>query len=163
MTGSGICKDVCVELGIPVTASDLRYGFDAASASQYPRSRRFDFVWLHPPYWRQKLYTTDPRDLSQAPTLEAFLERYGRGIAQAAGMLTPAGKLTILMGDYCDRTAGFVPLTYHTKRLAFACGLRQVCTDIVRFSHGASSGRKTYRTSFIPGLHDTCMVFGNQV
>jgi hypothetical protein len=41
----------------------------------------------------------------------------------------------------------------------FAAGLRQHCTDIIRFSHGASSGRKIYRSSFIPGLHDVCMVF----
>ena len=53
----------------------------------------------------------------------------------------------------------FVPLVYHTKRLAFASGLRQCCTDIIRFSHGASSGRKIYRSAFIPGLHDVCMVF----
>ena len=32
-------------------------------------------------------------------------------------------------------------------------------TDIVRFSHGASSAKKTYRSSFIPGLHDVCMIF----
>jgi hypothetical protein len=43
--------------------------------------------------------------------------------------------------------------------LAFACGLKQDGTDIIRFSHGASSGKKVYRTSFIPGLHDVCMIF----
>ena len=68
-------------------------------------------------------------------------------------------KFAILMGDYCDRGAGFISLTYYTKQLAFAAGLRQHCTDIVRFSHGASSSRKVYRSSFIPGLHDMCMVF----
>ena len=52
-----------------------------------------------------------------------------------------------------------MPLVYHTKRLAFAAGLRQHCTDIIRFSHGASSGKKVYRISFIPGLHDVCMIF----
>ena len=66
------------------------------------------------------------------------------------------------MGDYADREAGFVPLTWHTKRLAFDAGLRQYCTDIIRFSHGASSSKKVYRSSFIPGLHDTCMVFEKQ-
>jgi hypothetical protein len=74
-------------------------------------------------------------------------------------VLKPGGKLAILMGDYNDREAGFVPLTYHTKRLAFESGLIQTCTDIIRFSHGASSSRKVYRSSFIPGLHDVCTVF----
>ena len=63
------------------------------------------------------------------------------------------------MGDYHDRKDGFLPLTYHTKRFAFDAGLRQRCTDIIRFSHGASSSRKTYSSSFIPGLHDVCMIF----
>jgi hypothetical protein len=63
------------------------------------------------------------------------------------------------MGDYADREDGFVPLTYWTKRLAFDAGLRQCCTDIIRFSHNAGSSHKTYRSSFIPGLHDTCMLF----
>jgi hypothetical protein len=73
--------------------------------------------------------------------------------------LKPGGKLAILMGDYTDREAGFVALTYHTKRLAFAVGLSQHGTDIIRFSHGASSSQKTYRSSFIPGLHDVCTIF----
>lgn len=87
------------------------------------------------------------------------IARYGEFIRNCAGALAPGGKFAILMGDYCDREAAFVSLTYETKRLAFAAGLRQHCTDIVRFSHGASSSRKTYRTSFIPGLHDVCMIF----
>ena len=118
----------------------------------------FDFIWAHPAYWRQKLYADDPRDLSRAPTLSDFLRRYGQFIRNCANALKPNGKLAILMGDYCDREEGFVPLTFHTKRLAFA-RTHADCTDIIRFSHGASSSRKVYRSSFIPGLHDTCMVF----
>jgi hypothetical protein len=158
MTGSGTCRDVCHELGIYCWSSDLHQGADACDESQFPREC-FEFAWIHPPYWRQKLYTDDSRDLSRAPTLETFLARYRLLIANCVGALVPGGKLAILMGDYNDREVGFVPLTYHTKHLAFAAGLRQHGTDIIRFSHGASSGRKVYRSSFIPGLHDVCMVF----
>lgn len=158
MSGSGTCRDVCRELEIPCDSRDIHGGFDAADPDQLP-AERFDFVWIHPPYWRQKLYAADSRDLSRTPTLDAFLERYAAVIANCANALTPNGKLAVLMGDYCDREAGFVPLVYHTKRLAFDAGLRQCCTDIIRFSHGASSSRKVYRSSFIPGLHDVCMVF----
>ena len=158
MTGSGTCRDVCRELDIKCWSTDLHQDVDACDASQFPR-QVFDFAWIHPPYWRQKLYTDDKRCLSRAPTLEAFLNRYRLLIANCAGALAPGGKLAILMGDYCDRETGFVPLTYHTKRLAMECGLRQHCTDIIRFSHGASSSQKVYRTSFIPGLHDVCMIF----
>jgi hypothetical protein len=158
MTGSGTCRDVCKELAVYCWSSDLHQNVDACDPTQFPRGC-FQFAWIHPPYWRQKLYTDDPRDLSRTPTLAAFLERYRLLIANCAGALETGGKLAILMGDYCDRDEGFVPLTYYTKQLAFECGLRQCCTDIIRFSHGASSSKKIYRSSFIPGLHDTCMVF----
>lgn len=158
MTGSGTCRDVCNELGIYCWSSDLHQGQDACDASQFPR-QCFEFAWIHPPYWRQKLYTDDLRDLSRTPTLTAFLERYRLLIENCAGALVPGGKLAILMGDYSDREAGFLPLTYYTKQLAFAAGLRQHGTDIIRFSHGASSGKKVYRSSFIPGLHDVCVIF----
>src|SRR6202790_2162488 len=130
---------------------DIHRGLDACG-KDFPAADMFDFIWAHPPYWRQKLYADDARDLSRAPTLEDFLRRYGQFIRNCAAALKPAGKLAILMGDYCDREAGFTPLTFHTKRLAFGAGLRQSCTDIIRFSHGASSGKKVYRSSFIPGL-----------
>ena len=169
MSGSGTCRDVCRELRIPCVSSDIHQGIDACDPNRFfGETRRFtrrsfDFVWIHPPYWRQKLYAADPRDLSRAPTLEAFLERYTLLIAHCGFVLRPGGKLAVLMGDYCDFEAGFVPLTYWTKRIAFDCGLRQCCTDIIRFSHGASSSKKVYRTSFIPGLHDVCMVFEKPV
>jgi hypothetical protein len=159
MTGSGTCRDVCEELSIPCRSHDLKSGFDACDRESYSEHDRYGFCWIHPPYWRMKLYSADPRDLSTAPTLAAFLEGYAKLIANCAQVLRLGGKLAILMGDYNDRQAGYVPLVYHTKRLAFAAGLRQPCTDIVRFSHGASSGRKVYRRSFIPGLHDICMIF----
>jgi hypothetical protein len=159
MSGSGTCADVCTELGIPCVSFDIHNGFDACDPREFPSAEAFDFIWSHPAYWRQKLYADDPRDLSRSPTLEHFLGRYGQFIRNCARALKPGGRLAVLMGDYSDREAGFVPLVYHTKRLAFAAGLRQCCTDIIRFSHGASSSKKVYTSSFIPGLHDTLMIF----
>jgi hypothetical protein len=109
-----------------------------------------------------KRYTNDARDLSNQPTLAAFLERYTQVIANCAGILSDGGKLAILMGDYHDPQEGYMPLVYWTKHLARQAGLRQACTDIVRFSHGASSGRKAYRSAFIPGLHDVVSIFEKQ-
>ena len=165
MTGSGTCRDVCQELDIDCWSNDIHADFDLCDSRNFFGSGRrleaetFDFAWLHPPYWRMKLYADNPRDLSRAPTLESFLDRFSAAITHSVHILKTGGRLAILMGDYQDRTEGFVPLTWHTKRLAFACGLRQCATDIIRFSHGASSGRKVYRSAFIPGLHDVCMLF----
>jgi SAM-dependent methyltransferase len=157
MTGSGTCADVCRDLNIPCLKGDLRDGFDAGNRAHYPQML-FDFVWIHPPYWRQKLYQLDPRDLSAAPSLGHFLDGLARVIRNCATVLQPGGKLAVLMGDYCDPHVGFVPLVYHTKRICFELGLEQRCTEIIRFSHNASSSHKTYTSSFIPGLHDVVTI-----
>ena len=105
-----------------------------------------------------KLYADDPRDLSRSPTLEHFLRRYGQFIRNCAGSLKRGGKLAILMGDYNDREAGQVPLVYHTKRLAFAAGLTQHCTDIIRFSATATAAARRSTDQLHPRparrLHD---------
>lgn len=155
MSGSGTCRDVCRDLGIYCWSGDIHHGFDACE----PRFHAaYDFCFIHPPYYRQKLYASDSRDLSREPTYESFLSRYDQLIRACAQAIKPGGHLAILMGDYVDREYGYLPLVYETKRLAFAVGLRQCATDIIRFSHGASSSRKVYKSSFIPGLHDTCVL-----
>ena len=114
MSGSGTCADVCRELSLPCVAWDIHRGLDACDPAGFADAGTFDFIWAHPPYWRQKLYAADPRDLSRSPTLEHFLRRYGQFLRNCARALNPGGKLAILIGDYCDREAGFIPLTYHT-------------------------------------------------
>jgi DNA modification methylase len=120
LSGSGTCRDVCRELNIACISGDIHQGFDACDPNNFFgesalfERRSFDFVWLHPPYWRQKLYADDPRDLSRTPTLDAFLERYTMLLGHCGYVLKPGGIMAVLMGDYSDREAGFVPLTYHT-------------------------------------------------
>ena len=157
MEGSGTCRDVCKELGIRCFSGDLQKGFDACDRRGYPNGK-FDFIWAHPPYWRQKVYSNNPRDLSNAATLEDFLEMLAAVIDNCLSVLADEGHMAILMGDYSDREEGFVPLVFYTKAICFGFGLTQPCTDIIRFSHGASSSRKEYTSSFIPGLHDVVVV-----
>jgi hypothetical protein len=159
MTGSGTCTDVCRELGIECISFDIREGKDACDPQTYKSLGNFDFIWIHPPYWRQKHYTEDSRDLSNCATIDGFLNRFDAMILHCENALQPGGRLVILMGDYEDREAGYCPLVYNTQRLCFKSGLRQQCTQIIRFSHGASSSKKVYRSSFIPGLHDVCSIF----
>ena len=133
MSGSGTCRTCARNSASRAWRWDIHEGFDACNPTEFPTDM-FDFIWAHPPYWRMKLYADDPRDLSRSPALEHFLVRYGQFIRNCAGALKRGGKLCILMGDYSDKDAGYVPLVYHTKRLAFAARLEQHCTDIIRFS-----------------------------
>jgi len=157
MAGSGTCRDVCRELGIHCESYDLSSGFDATEGSRYRELGRFDFVWLHPPYWRMLHYGDDPRCLSNAPTASDFFERLRLVIRNCADVLNANGKLAILMGDG-KHQGEYLALPFRTMSLAMAEGLWLACPEIVRFSHGSSSSAKEYRTSFIPRLHDICLV-----
>lgn len=160
MSGSGTCREVCEDLGIPCRSFDVRSGFDAADPSNYDVLPAFDFIWLHPPYWRMKRYGEDPRCLSNAATIEDFRAKLQSVIENCLTVLAPGGKIAILMGDYFDtKTRRYEPVTFLTKEICFRLGLWPACTDIIRFQHGNTSSKKRYRTAFIPGLHDTCSIF----
>lgn len=160
MTGSGTCQDVCEELDIPCTSFDICSGQDAADPASYEELQEFDFVWLHPPYWKMKRYSDHPGCLSNAATVAEFCERLEHIIANCLTVLAPRGKIAILMGDYFDpATRRQQPLTFFTKEICVRLGLWPACTDIIRFQHGNTSSARSYRSAFIPGLHDTCSVF----
>ena len=158
MTGAARCRDVCAELDIPCYSGDIKAGFDAGDASCFQDIGRFDFVWLHPPYWKMIRYSDDPRCLSNAETIDDFTEMLRNVLRNCMSVLTPGGKIAILMGNYSDH-GRFQPVTHFTMQAALDVGLWPACTDIVRFQHGNTSSRKTYNSSFIPGLHDVFMVF----
>lgn len=159
MSGSGTCRDVCEELGIPCASFDLKAGQDATDPASYADLGPFDFVWMHPPYWRMIRYNDSPACLSNAATPAEFERRMTIVLSHCRAVLSKRGRIAILMGDYSDCEHGFVSCTFLTKRAAETAGLRQCCTDIIRFQHGNTSSRKRYFSSFIPGLHDVCMVF----
>ncbi len=154
MTGSGTCQDVCRKLATPCWSNDLHQGVDACDPTTLPSD--FEFCWLHPPYWRQKLYTDDPRDLSRAATLEAFLRGYQQLIENCAAALAPGGRVAILMGDYSDRQAGFVPSSTTQNGLPSRPGCASVApTSFVSVTGPAAVARCIARPSS-PGC-TTCV------
>jgi len=158
MNGSGTCKDVCDELAVPCHTMEIKEGRDATSAESYRDLPPIDFIWGHPPYWRMIKYNEDSRCLSNAPTLDDFLDRMQEILRLSKGVLSPYGKIAILIGGYSDR-GQYQPLPQLLVERAIRENLWPACTEIIRFQHGNTSSRRTYRSSFIPGLHDTCFVF----
>lgn len=157
MTGGGTCRDVCRELGIPCVSFDVRTGQDATVPEAYAGLGLFDFIWLHPPYWKMIRWSDDPRCLANAPTLGRFLERLQAVLRNCVGVMTPSGVLTVLMGDFRHQ-GEYQALPFHTWSMAYAEGLVLAAPEIIRFSHGTTSSAKAYTTSFIPRLHDVCLV-----
>ncbi|MCI0332392.1 MAG: hypothetical protein L0228_04120 [Planctomycetes bacterium] len=159
MTGSGTCRDVCRAFDIDCISFDVKSGQDACQPQSYEGLPPCDFVWLHPPYWRMIRYSEMPACLSNAATIEEFQNRLRSVVTNCLSILAKRGKIAILMGDYFDRQQRRqMPLAYFTKQICLELGLWPACTDIVRFQHGNTSSSKSYNRSFIPGLHDICMV-----
>lgn len=86
-----------------------------------------------------------------------FCKRLAAVIHNCKGVLSEKGKLAILMGNYSDHGT-YMPLTYATAYLCMMEGLWPSCTEIIRFQHNNTSSFREYRSSFIPGLHDTCLI-----
>jgi hypothetical protein len=158
MCGGGTCRDVCKELGITCVSSDLRNGFDVADPNYSSELGEFDFVWLHPPYWNLIRYSDNPHCLSNSPTLAAFCDSLRLVFRNMRNCLAPNGKLCVLMGDG-KHEGHYMGLPFRTFAAAEAEGLKQEAPEIIRFSHGATSSAKSYSYSFIPRLHDVCLVF----
>jgi hypothetical protein len=159
MSGGGTCRDVCEAMRVPCVSFDLKEGADACDPASYAGLPLCDFVWLHPPYWRMIRYSSDPRCLSNAPTFAAFEQRLRAMIDCCLSVLSPHGVIAILMGDFFDRIEQrHMPVTHLTKQVCLDRGLWPACTDIIRFQHGNTSSATTYARSFIPGIHDTCLV-----
>ena len=161
MTGSGTCRDVCEELGIECVSFDLNAGQDAADPASYEGLGTFGFVWLHPPYWRMIRYGDDARCLSRAESLGAFVSGLSRVMQNCRGVLTPNGVMGVLIGGYSERGT-YMPLSALTTHAAIGAGLWPSSTEIIRFQHGNTSSKRAYTSSFIPGLHDTCIMLRNQ-
>lgn len=158
MTGSGTCRDVCRELGIVCHTMDIRRAQDATDPASYQHLPLVDFVWMHPPYWRMIRYNDDPRCLSMAPTLDAFLDRMQLVLRNCKTVLSKNGKIAVLIGGYSDEGV-YQPLPHLIVERAMRERLWPACTEIIRLQHGNTSSKKTYRSSFIPGLHDMCLIF----
>lgn len=162
MTGGGTCRDVCRELDIECYAADLRTGFDALERLAYSGLGVFDFIWMHPPYWKMIRYSDNPRCLSNAATLDDFDRRLRQVIANCQSVLSERGILAVLIGDGKDET-GYWGLPFRVLWLAAAENLWLAAPEIIRFQHGATSSIRQYQTSFIPRLHDVCIVLKKRV
>jgi hypothetical protein len=137
---------------------DIRAGKDAADPQSYADIGKFDFIWMHPPYWHMIRYNKDPNCLSNAATLDEFLDRMDAVLTNCLSVLEPRGRIAVLIGGFSHR-GRYQPLAQLIMVRAMQLGLWPATTEIIRFQHGNTSSRKTYQSRFIPGLHDTCMIF----
>ncbi len=151
MEGGGTSREVCADMQIPYAGYDLHSGTDSLHDEI---GAGYDLIFWHPPYHDMKIYSDDPRDLSQMGSLAMFQAMLRSGYRRFYELLNPGGRLVILMGDL-RRRGRYEPLTIDVARLDRA-NLEGI---IVKIQHNVSSNRTQYTGTFIPILHETLTIF----
>lgn len=158
MEGSGTCRDVARELGIPYQGFDLRDGHDAQSASSYVDIGPFDLIWLHPPYHDLIKYNDQEKCLSRCADVDEFCANMLRVLVHCKSVLNDQGVIALLMGDI-RRKGEYYSLPFRMWEMARTVGLTLAAPEIIRLQHGATSTSHRYDFPFIPRIHDVCLVF----
>jgi len=158
MEGSGTCRDVVAGLnqhkhaGIRYWGGDLRSGFDL---TQQDLPGKFDFIWIHPPYWDIVQYGSGPNDLSNYESYERFREMLMLCLRRCYAALEAGGRLAVLIGDV-RRHGRYVPLVRDV--LNFPLG--EIRSIIIKVQHNCTSDRKEYgKMPDVPIRHEYCVVF----
>jgi len=158
MEGSGTSRDVVEGLnkykkkGISYWGGDLRNGFDLTK-QQLPG--KFDFCWIHPPYWNIIRYSDDPNDLSSYEDYEQFRKFLMICLQRCFEALETGGRLAVLIGDV-RRKGKYTPIVKDV--LNFPRGeLRSI---IIKVQHNCTSDRRAYGKLEDPPIkHEYCIIF----
>jgi hypothetical protein len=151
MEGGGTSREVCADMQIAYAGYDLHSGTDSLHDDI---GSGYDLIFWHPPYHDMKIYSDDPRDLSQMGSLAMFQAMLRVGYRRFFDLLNPGGRLAILIGDL-RRRGRYEPLTVDVARLDRA-NLEGI---IVKIQHNVSSNRTQYTGAFVPILHETLTIF----
>ena len=163
MMGSGTTRDCIVEMNakggsIQYWGGDLNQGFNLAE-DKIPG--KFDFVWIHPPYWNLIRYSYRDGDLSSARTYEEFLKKLTTCLVNCYEALNPGGRLAILIGDL-HRNGRYIPVCRDVMNLEGLLGeLRTVIVNEQKncWSDIIPVKRRTPPLDGIRVRHDCCIVF----
>ena len=159
MLGSGTTRDVVEGLnkykktGISYWGSDLRQGFDLTKQNL---PGRYDFVWIHPPYWNIIQYSNNiPNDLSNCETYEQFRTLLMACLERCYEALEIGGRLAVLIGDV-RRGGKYTAIVKDILSLPFG-ELRSI---IIKVQHNCTSDRKQYgKLEDVPIKHEYCVIF----
>jgi hypothetical protein len=158
MMGSGTSRDVVAGLNqhkkteIAFWGGDLRLGFDL---TKHDLPGKFDFVWLHPPYWNIIQYSSEAGDLSNIDDYRQFKELLHVCLRRCYNSLVLGGRMAVLIGDV-RRQGRYTAIIKDI--LAFPHGeLRSI---IIKVQHNCTSDRKFYgKLEDVSIKHEYCVVF----
>lgn len=127
--------------------------------------KEVQFVILHPPYWDIIPFSDDPADLSNAGTVEAFLEGFGQVVDNSCSVLEKNRYLALVIGDKYANSE-IVPLGFYCMELLRERGLKHKATIVKNFedTKGKSGKRGIWRyralaSDFYVFKHEYIFVF----
>lgn len=134
------------------------------------RDESIDLIFSHPPYWKLIRYSEEhgrvEGDLSEAPTLEGFLEGMKQNLSECYRVLKPKRFLCLLIGEAFLEGGKTVPLDYYLTDLALKEGF-EFYTKVIKYTRLASSRMnfintmkfRSLRSNFFICIHDYVIIF----
>ena len=94
--------------------------------------RQVQHVILHPPYWDILKFSEVEGDLSNTPTIEAFLANFGKVVDNACAVLERNRYVSLVIGDKYANSE-IVPLGFYCMEILRQRGLKHKATIVKNF------------------------------
>ncbi len=123
----------------------------AALLSQY-RRKSVQLLIMHPPYFDIIKFSEDPRDLSNAPTIEAFLAKMNTIVANASRVLDRGRYLALVIGDKYSK-GEWIPLGFLTMQEVLKTGytLKSIIVKNFEETSGKRNQKELWRYRALVG------------
>lgn len=161
MKGSNTTQQVCRELGVKCDSFDLRNGFDILTSKLPPK--KYDLIFLHPPYWNIIKYSRKKKDLSNSKTFSDYIKKLSIAIQRVSEYLSEKGIIVILVGNV-RKKGRYYPIGAFIEVLFF----KELKEEVIKIQYNATTlsyvGKKPpklffYRgRDFIPIAHEKVLV-----
>jgi DNA modification methylase len=110
------------------------------------------FVLLHPPYWDIIKFSKKKGDLSNAKSVEDFLDMFGKVVDNTCGVLDKGRYLAVVIGDkYSD--GEWIPLGFYTMQEVMKRGYKLKSTIVKNFdtTKGKMNQKELWRYRALAG------------
>ena len=101
----------------------------------------FKLAILHPPYHDIINFTDDPRDLSNSPTIEVFLDKLEKVVEKTYRVLKSPGYMAMVIGDKYENSE-WIPLGFYAMQRAMKIGYRLKSIVVKNFELGRTRGKR---------------------
>ncbi len=121
-------------------------------ATALPLVGRFQLIIMHPPYHDIIRFSEDERDLSRAPTVAAYLDRWRQAVAHVAPLLERGRYLAVVIGDKYSR-GEWIPLGFRVMEATLEAGftLKSIVVKNFEGTRGKRSQQALWRYRALAG------------